>query len=80
MSLKNLYENMPSEEILRRMRVEDFNTHCRLNQELNDPIMTTIFAQVFVSMGLAPLAAPLAAAASAIAMTAVTPGFRRLLK
>ena len=78
MSLKNLYENMPSEEILRRMRVEDFNTHCRLSHELNDPILLPTLGSIFVSMGLGPLAAPLAAAASAVAMTALTPGVQAL--
>lgn len=82
MSLKNLYENMPSEEILRRMRVEDFSTHCRMEKELNDPVMTTIFTALIGTGGftIGGTTITYAAVASAIATTALMPGFRRLLK
>lgn len=78
MSLKNLYENMPSEEILRRMKVEDFSTHCRMEKELNDPVIFPMASAFFISVGFGQAAATFAAAvATAIVTTSLSRGVQR---
>lgn len=81
MSLKRNYEDLPSEEVLRRMKVEDFSTHCRMEKELNDPVIFPIVSSFFVSVGFGPAAAAVAAAAvTAIATTSVSRGVQMVMK
>ncbi|WP_313522249.1 hypothetical protein [Shinella sp.] len=80
MSLKSKYEDLPSNEIRRRMRELDLHSGTTLKRPPteHDPILTTVFYSFFnVTLGFSAVTSGiLASAATALATTTVTPGLQ----